>query len=244
MENTQWKWCYRSVLSAAVFTIICLYAFSSIDGMSGGYAIALMSFVLTVSSIATGALFFTRAKAMDSILNSTRLLAHWKYSSEEADRAAKREYSEYKERNRALFYIIGGMLAIASLAMMLFAGYEGFITGIFLLAIAALLFIVSIVAPVLTLRNALNAPKEAYIAENGIIYEGTIYPFSSFLMRMEGVKLERASRNSPEKITFSFSQIIGLYIQSSFDISIPVPEGEEETAHNITDTLGSMANWH
>ena len=84
MENTQWKWCYRSLLSTAIVTMVCIYAFSFIDGMSGGYAVVFVSFFLAVTGIAVAALFFRRAQVMDSILNSTRLLAHWIYSSEEA----------------------------------------------------------------------------------------------------------------------------------------------------------------
>lgn len=210
--------------------------------MSGGYAVAFVSFVLAISCVAVAALFFYRAKVMDSILNSTEPLAHWVYSSAEVEKAARREYDEYRERNRALFFIVGGMLVLFAIAIIIFAGYEGFITGLFLLAITVLLFIVSRVAPAIALRNALKAPREAYIAENGIIYEGIVYPFSSFFMKMDGVKFEKASGNKPSAIIFSFTQLIGLYNSTSFDIKIPVPEGDEKTAYNVADTLGGTAN--
>ncbi len=239
-ENTQWKWCYRSIFLAAIFIITCLSAFSFIDSMSGGYAVAFISIFLAIASIAIAALFFHRAKVMDSILNSTHLLAHWVYSSIEAEKAAKNEYSEYRERNRALFFIIGGMLILSALIMAISGGYEGFITGVFLLGFTVLLFIVSRVVPVLTFRNALRAPNEAYIANEGIIYEGTVYPFRSFLMRLVGIKLRVGSRNKLSAVVFSFDQLIGFYIYSPFDIEVPVPEGKEEMARNIADMLESM----
>lgn len=238
-KNTQWKWCYGSLLFTGIFAAICVYAFSFIDGMSGGYAIAFVSFFLAITGLAVAALFFLRAKVMDSILNGTRLLAHWTYSKEVAEQSARREYVDYQDRNRAMFFIIGGMLVVAALVMMIFAGDGGFITGVFLLAFAVFLFIVSRVTPVLSLKNALKSPRETYIAENGIIYEGAVYPFKSFLMRLDGVTFKEITGKRPAVLIFSFSQLIGLYISTSFDIEIPVPEGEEENAFKIAHLHGS-----
>lgn len=241
IENTQWKWCLRSLFSAVIFAIICISAFEFFDGISGGYAIAFVSFALAITGVAVAALFYSRARVMDSIMNSAHPLAHWIYSSEEVEQSARREYAEYQERNRAMFIIIGGMLAFAALIMMIFAGDGGVITGEFLLAFAVLLFIISRVTPALALKNALEASKEAYIAENGIIYEGSVYPFQSFMMRMEQVAFKEKTGKKPAMLIFSFSQIVGLNIASQFEIGIPVPEGEEETARKIADMLGSSA---
>ncbi|HWQ18940.1 MAG TPA: hypothetical protein VN455_04125 [Methanotrichaceae archaeon] len=241
MENTQWKWCYRSIFSAAIFAVICLSAFSLVDGMSGGFAVAFVSFFLAIAGVAVTALFFRRAQVMDSILNGTQPLAHWIYSSDEAEQSARREYADYQERNRAMFFIIGGMLVVAAIIMIIFAGEGGFITGIFLLAFTVFLFIVSRMVPVLVLKNALRAPREAYIAESGIIYEGAVYPFHTSLMRIDGAKFKRGLGKKPSVLIFSFTQPIGLYIRSSFDIEIPVPEGNEEMAFKIADMLGRRA---
>jgi hypothetical protein len=240
--NSQWKWCYRSLFSAGVFAVICLFAFIFIDGMSGGYAIAFVSFFFAVTGMAVAALFFRRAQVMDSILNSTRLLAHWIYSPDEAKQSARFEYAQYQERNRATFFIVGGMLFLVALAMMIFAGEGGLITGMFLLGFTVFLFIVSRVTPAIVLKNALKSPKKAYIAENGIIYEGSVYPFQSFLLRMDGVSFNRRTGKRPAALIFSFVQLIGLSILSPFDVEIPVPEGEEETACKIAYLLASTSN--
>jgi hypothetical protein len=224
---------------AAVCAIICLSAFSFFDGMSGGYAIAYVSFVLAIICLAVSALFYHRAKVMESILNSMQLLAHWVYSSAEAEKSARREYDDYQERNRAMFIIIGGMLIVASFIMIILAGDGGIVTGLFLLTFTVILFIVSRVAPILLRHNALRAPRDAYIAENGIIYEGTVYPFRSFLARMDEIKFKKRSGKKPPVLIFSFIQLIGINIRSSFDIEIPVPKGEEETACKIADMLGN-----
>lgn len=237
MENTQWKWCYRSLLSTAVFAIVCVYSFSYIDGMSGGYAAAFVSFFLAVTGIAVAALFFRRALVMDSILNSTQLLAHWEYSADEAEQSARREYANYQERNRAIFLVIGGMLVLVALVMMIFAGEGGFITGVFLLAFTVFLFIVSRLLPAIALKYALASPKEAYIADNGIVYEGSVYPFQSFLMKVDAATFHKRTGKKPAVLIFSFTQSVGLNIRSSFDIEIPVPEGGDEKACKIAEKL-------
>jgi hypothetical protein len=141
-----------------------------------------------------------------------------------------------------MFFVVGGMLVLVALVMMIFAGEGGLITGIFLLAFTVFLFIVSRVTPAIVLKNALKAPREAYIAEDGIIYEGAVYPFKSFLMRMDGVAFNKRTEKGPAVLIFSFIQLIGLNILSPFDVEIPVPEGEEESACKIACVLGGSAN--
>lgn len=156
-------------------------------------------------------------------------------SADEAAQSARREYENYQERNRAMFLVIGGMLVLFALVMMLFAGEGGFITGGFLLAVTVFLFIVSRVAPRTALKYALSSPRDAYIAENGIIYEGAVYPFQSFLMRMDGATFRERTGKMPAMLIFTFTQSVGLSIRSSFDIEIPVPQGGVEKARKIAE---------
>lgn len=160
MQNSQWKWCHRSLLFGAVFSVVCIYALYFIDGFSGGHAVAFVSFFLASSAAAVAALFFQRARVMDGILSSTQLLAHWTYSA-----------------------------------------------------------------------------KEALIADNGIIYEGAVYPFQSFLMRMDGAEFFEKEGLKPAVLVFSFTQSAGLSIRTSFNIEIPVPQGEEEKARGIAGRI-------
>jgi hypothetical protein len=95
------KWSYGSIPSAVIFAVICMSAFSCIDGMSGGYAIVFVSFRPCLHVLLSQRIF-PRAKIMGSILNSTQLLAHRVHSSVEAEQSARREYIDYQERNHAM----------------------------------------------------------------------------------------------------------------------------------------------
>jgi hypothetical protein len=238
MENHEWNGVYASIIVTVFFTITCFAALIFIEGMAGGYAIAFVSFFITLCGVAVAILFFHRARVMDAILNSNQLLAHWVYPPEMARESAQREYMEFLERNHALFILIGGMLVLAALFLIIFVEDGGLITGVFLLAFTVVLFIISRITPGLELSRALKAPHEAYIAKNGIIYEGAVYPFHSFMMNMDEVSLQKAMKNKNPTLIFSFTHLVGLYIIQPFAIVVPIPACEVDTAKGIVRALG------
>jgi len=241
IANTEWKKVTLSILAAIVFTIICLVSTTAIDGMSGGYALAFVSFFLAVSSVAVTMLFIHRARVMDGILTDPHLLAHWTYPEEMAQKSVAREYRDYQERNRIMFIVIGGMLLLVSLIFIVFVEDGGLETGIFLLAFMVFLFIISRVTPELERRRARGASHDAYITRSGIIYEGVVYPFRIFLGSLNRVALRKASKKNPALMVFSFTQLNGRFIIQPFDVVIPVPPGEEESAGRIVRELGGDA---
>lgn len=237
--NNEWKNVTISLAATVFFAVLCYVSLTSIDGMSWGYAIAFISFFLAVSGVVVALLFVHRAQAMDHILGDPSPLARWTYPEEMARASAEREYGEFQERNRIMFFVIGGMLGAVALFFIFFIGDGGIETGIVLLAIAGLLFVVSKVTPVLERRHALTAPREAIISRTGIVYQGRVYPFRSFLMGMEDVSFKEAGRKAPARITFSFLQLIGRFlILRPFDVVIPVPSGEDARAEAIARDLG------
>ncbi len=109
------------------------------------------------------------------------------------------------------------------------------ITGAVILAIIAL---AAWGAPRLVHSRALRASPEAFIAGNGIIYREAVYPFRSFLNRLDGVSYRDAMHDEPPLLIFSFVQIVGLYILRPYEVRIPIPSGEEEHARQIVRRLG------
>lgn len=237
MENNEWKRMYCSLIAAVLFFILMIIA-SGMDGMSGGYAIMFISFFLIISSFAVAVFFFTRARVMDAILQGKDLFSQWVYPEEETRKSTEREYQEYREANRALLYVVGGFFIIAMLGVIIFGGEAGINTATILLLVLIIICIVSWGAPRLEHKRALNASREAYIAKNGIIYEGAVYPFTSFMMRMDGVRYRNRTDKKPAILGFSFVQLAGSFIVRPFQINIPVPPGKEENARWIADQLG------
>jgi len=240
--NTEWKKVAASIIAAVVFTVLCLVSVFFIDGMSGGFALAFVSFLLAISSVVVSLLFFTRARAMDTIIADPSPLAHWIYPEEIARANVEREYQEYQERNRVMFIVIGGMLVVVALFFFIFIGDGGPETGLFLLTFAVFLYVISRVTPWLERRRAMGMPHKAVITRDGIIYEGAVYPFRSFLMFWGGVSFRKADKKSPAVLVFSFTQLVGRFIIQPFDVVVPVPPGEEEKAGRAVQELGGDAS--
>lgn len=235
--NTEWKKVYLSLIAAVFFFLVCLLSYTTVDGMSGGYAIAFVAFFLFVCGVVVALLFVTRARVMDSILADPTPFVHWMYPEDAARENVERDYREFQERNRAMFIIIGGMLVIVALFFLIVVEDGGPETALALLGITAFLFVVSRVTPWLERRRALCAPHEAIITQDGIIYDGSVYPFRSFLVWWDGVTLREAGKKSPAALVFSFTQLVGRFIIQPFDVVVPVPVGEEERAGRVVQQL-------
>ncbi len=236
--NSEWKKVAASLIAAVIFGIIIILSYLFIDGMDGGYAIAFVSLFLAISSIAVALLFVHRARVMDTILADPSPLAHWTYPEEISRQSVEREYGEFQERNRAVFFIVGGMLVVVALFFLIFVEDGGLETGIFLLALMVFLYLVSRVMPWIEHQRAMKASHDAFISHFGIIYEGVVYPFRSFMMWQTGIQLRKATKKKPTAIIFSFSQLVGRFIIQPFDVAIPVPVGNEETAVRIVREMG------
>lgn len=238
--NTEWKKVTASLIATLVFIVLCLVSVFFIDGMSGGFALAFISFFLAISSGVVALLFLHRARVMDTILADPSPLAHWTYPEEIARASVEREYREFQGRNRAMFIIIGGMLVAVALFFLIFVEDGGAETAFILLAVAVVLFVVSRVTPWLERRRAMSANHEAVITRDGIIYEGSVYPFRSFLVFWHGVSLKKTGKKDPAALVFSFSQLVGRFIIQPFDVVVPVPPGEEERSSWIVQELGGL----
>lgn len=66
--NTESKKVTASIFAAVFFMVLCLASYFFMDGMSGGYAVAYVSFFLAISSIIVALLFVHRARVTDAIL--------------------------------------------------------------------------------------------------------------------------------------------------------------------------------
>lgn len=154
MENNQWRWVYVCLVAVVLFFILMIFAGWTMDGMSGGYAVAFVSLFLMITSIAVSVLFLTRARAMDAILSGKNLLARWVYPDDEARKSAEREFVEYKEMNRYLLLVVGIFIVIAMVLMGIFGGEAGLVTAGVLFVVLLICAFVAWLAPRLEYRRA------------------------------------------------------------------------------------------
>lgn len=238
MHNHEWKWVYLSAIGAVFFSLLIVIADQTMDCMSGGCAVMFVSFFLAVTLVAVAFLFWSRAKVMDAILEGRDLLTHWIYSVEDSATSAGREFTEYKEANKAMFIVVGGFFLIGIVLVLIFGGEAGGLTALILIGALAIIALAAWGAPRIVYARSLKKIPEAFIGQNGIIYREAVYPFRSFLNRLDGVSYRDATQDEPALLIFSFIQIVGLYILRPYEVRVPVPVGEEERAQGIARRLG------
>lgn len=241
MKNPEWTRFYASLATGAFFTVLFFTAQDIIDCMSGGCAIMFVSIFLALTAFAVAILFFTRARLMDDVLGGKNVLAHWTYPEEETKKSAEREYASYRENNMGLLLIVSIFMFIAMGFMAIFMGEAGLMTAAVLLVVLLICAVVAVVAPRLEYRRALKAPSDAFISDRGIVYEGAVYPFRSFLLWMTRVRFVEGTPKQPPLLVFSFFQIVGNTLFRTDEVCVPVPPGEEETARGIVGKLSGRA---
>jgi len=191
-------------------------------------------FLFFSALLVAGIIFYPMAKTFDAVTRDTDMLAQWTYDPASYIRIIDREYEEHKERNAALLIIIDGMILLFVIFFIIFVPDGGVETALILLGIAILLFVVSKITPGYFRSRKEKMPKEVFISRKGLIYEGSIYPYTGFMYGCTRVAYQEG--NEPV-LVFSFYQITGARIYDPFEITVPIPKGLEEKGKQIPDML-------
>ena len=237
MENTSKQRVMQCIIIAVFSILMLLISITYIPCFEGGCALAFISFFVIVSSLAVaGILFYPMAKAYDAVINDTELMAHWTYDPKWQSQIITYEYEEHKERNKVMLIVIDGMILIVAFVFMIFVPEGGIETGIFMIGIAILMFVVAKITPGYYRKQKEKMPAEAWISRKGLIYQGKIYPYSGFLYKCNRVTYKEGKK---PVLIFDFFQLTGGRIYDPFEIKVPVPVSEKEKAKDIADTLFS-----
>ncbi|HOJ95361.1 MAG TPA: hypothetical protein PK024_00765 [Methanospirillum sp.] len=235
MKNSSTDRIIQCFLFAGFSLILFFIGLVVIPCFDGGCALMFISIFLFFSSLAVaGIIFYPMSRAFDAVVNDSDLLAHWTYDPSWYARIIESEYEEHTKRNTALLIMIDGMLLICALFFIVFVPDGGIETGIVLLLIAGLMVLISKFTPGFFRNRKAKMPAEAWISTRGLIYEGTVYPYSGFLYSFTGVSYRDEKEPT---LVFRFYQITGAKIYEPFEITVPVPKGEEEKAKAIPAKL-------
>jgi hypothetical protein len=178
--------------------------------MSGGYALTFIFFLSRGQQHCGLCALYSQGAGDGCDPHHPSPLTHWTFSEETVRASAEREFRNYNEQNRAMFILIGGMLVAAALFFIIFVQEGGLKTGILLLVVTAFLFVISRVVPGLERQRAIRAPHKALITKAGIMYEGSIYPFRSFLVYQNGISIHKADKKDPAMFIFPSPSLLAI----------------------------------
>jgi len=203
------------------------------DGMSGGFALSLVSFFFAISGVIVAIIFGSRAKALDGIVSGKDLLARWSVDPQTRKSAIELEFSEEKKAKAGLFLVVLVITVVIGLGFVLVDREAGPIVFLVLLCVLVLVGLVAWSTPRLRRHRSLRATGEILIAKDGAYVNGMFHTW-----RLLGAKLEQAlyTEGTPPVLAITYSAPVR-YGRQSYTFTVPVPVGEEEAARRVADQL-------
>jgi hypothetical protein len=200
------------------------------EGMSGGFAISLVSFFVGVMGLIVAWIYSQLASILSKILRGYGLLFHWTYTPEMWMKYASKEYAEERSEKKGLFIVVSAFALFFGFLFWAIDTEHGFIVFIVMLG----LIVACGLAWQLTAWQNYRINKrflgEAYISKAGVYLNRRLYTWRLLWSSLTKVTLENKHGLSLLVFEYSAFTIPG---PQSYAIRVPIPEGQEEAAKTI-----------
>jgi hypothetical protein len=223
-------------LACLGFAILLLA--EGIDRMNGGYALMLFAVFFAITGGVTTWLYAWRAAILKRILGGEGRLGRWTYPARQYEQEQEMIYRREKSEKSGLFTITTILLVAIGGCVFMPAYLNGDIRSpwVFLgyLGIILLIAFFAFGLPWLNYRSRRRRPMEAIIGREGLVLYGGFHPFKGALQSLVGVELKES------EVVFSLRYLSRLswFSYPVYTVSVPVPEGELETAQKIVTQFG------
>lgn len=199
------------------------------DGMNGGYALAVLSGFFAMSAIITAIIYGISAREQDRLTTGRALLAHWSYSEKEWKSFTKDEGTRTGEDKKFLFYIIAGWAIFFGVLFPIIDFENGIYVTYMMLGLIALIWIVMKIA-IRSAKKALIMPSDVFISRFGVYFAGTMLSWRMFATRLTGVRF--IADKDCDFIDFSYQSG-----RSFGNLRVPVPTGKTSEAKKIVEAF-------
>ena len=203
------------------------------DGMSGGFALAFVSFFLAICGVVVAVIYGSRARALDRILSGAGLLARWSVDPETRRRAADVEYAEEKKVKAGLFLVVAVITVVIGLVFLLVDREVGWMVFLVLVGVLAIIGLVACAGPRLRVARSRRATDDVLISRDGATVNGAFHTWRLLGASLEGAELVEGS---PVVLRIAYSAPVRTGRQG-YTVHVPVPPGEEETARRVAEEL-------
>ncbi len=210
-----------AVASAGVFLPSAL----GMDGMRGGYALAVLSGFLALVGLVTLAFYAKRARTYESILRAPQPLLQWTVPDGLWRNFLRADYEEDRRAMRGLFGLMLAVSLVVGAALLAALPDKGVVAAI-VAGIIALTGLTSRLAPWMRYRRNRDARGEVRLAAEGILVGRAFHAWNSGGARLENVETLPGSP-AMLALTYSFPTRQG---RQTWTVRAPVPSGREEDA--------------
>jgi uncharacterized membrane protein HdeD (DUF308 family) len=230
-----WTWFGVGVLGAV--GVVLPFVFG-MEGMAGGFAIAVVCGFLALSAAITAAVFAARARVLGKLLRGDGVLAHWTYPAADRAEQAKKELGEEKKASWGLLLIIAVFSLLIGVGFWVADPDAGRVVFLVMVGLVALLAVVATLAPLARHRKRRRATPEAIVSREGAYVFGMLHTWRLLGARIDDVELAGGAK-PVLRVTYSAPVLYGkiFLTRQSYTVLVPVPAGETDRAQEVADAL-------
>jgi hypothetical protein len=213
-------------------------AFRTRDEWAGWSTLAAMIGCFAIAGLITGiTIIFAKrseAKTVAALLAGQGVLAHWTYTPDVWQHYAAHEQARAQKYFIIIACILTVVLLVPLTSLQLSSGgamdrslLEAFLVVFVPIAFAVALVWIVTVMPARGLSR--RPPGDAYISADGALLRDRYYPWSSWCVSLQSVRLEEGD---PSVVEFTWTSP-GYRTSQTHSVRIPVPEGREDEARKL-----------
>jgi hypothetical protein len=221
-------------LAASLAALVIAPGAFDLDGMSGGYALAMVGCVGALGLAISAAMFFRSASRLDAVIDGD-VVARWRLEPGEWRRFVEVEYGLEAGEKRALWRMLAAIVMVVGLGFLLLMrdhASPGVVAWVALLLAAA--FVLSRLGPEAARRRLLASGAGVLVSRRGVVVAGQFHDFA-----MAGTRIEEVGLAEDRKVLFlivEYSRLTGR-IREGVHLRVPVPRGDRAEGVRVADAL-------
>lgn len=205
-----------------------------LDGMDGGFAVAILGGMVFSTGIIIFVIYKRHAKEEDSLLAGDNLLVHWKYTPEQWQVYAETDFAEDKASKKFLFWLITAFALFFGILFTLLDPENGIYVLFVMLALIAIIGTVATLTSKSSYKRNKSKVGEVYLSERSVLINGELHVWGMLNSRLKNVKVVEYENLTLLSIEYSVQQ---RGAEAIYTARIPVPYGNENHVDELADII-------
>ncbi len=205
-----------------------------LDGMNGGFAIAVLGGMVLATGIIIYFVYKNYAREEDRLLAGDNLLAHWQFTPEQWKIYSELNFAEDKAQKRFLFWLISGFALFFGILFTLLDPESGYIVLIVMLALIAVIAVVATLSAKNSYKRNISRVGEVRLSENSVLINGELHIWGKLRARLKNVEIVEYENITLLVIEYSVPQ---RNVEAEYVARIPIPYGKENEAAIFADKI-------
>ncbi len=207
-----------------------------VDGMGGGFALAVFGLLIAVTGFVSWIIFLKLARRQDAILSGKNLIVHWKYQLEEWQKYTENEYKTDRRGKKILFFIVAAFALFFGVLFFILDPENGIYVLFVMLGLIAIIGLTAILSTRFSYQQNKKYLGEAIISKDGVYLNKQLHVWNIISSHLDSVEL--ISEEDPPEIEFTYSTS-GYRNNNTYSARVPVPKGQEAMALHVVEVFNN-----